>query len=131
MRKLFFTLPLFAFLVGCSICPPPERDYYKEGIALSKLSAAVESTVRYKNPPKELSNEDLLELSTQHDPSLRKPFEHYLVKILSENRHAILLVCLDEETAILEDAGCTKELDKHHWKESAPCQFSLDSNICN
>ena len=97
--------------------------------ALTKLSASVESTVRYKNPPENMTDNELLLLSTKHDPSLLEPFSDYTVKAIGENRHAIVLICLkNNNKAILEDAGCSKELDLHHWKEKEmpECSFTLN-----
>lgn len=105
------------------------------GSALTKLSSTVESTVRYKNPPVGISDSDLLILSTQHDPRILEPFSDYTIRVLNQDRHAVVLVCNKEgKSALLEDAGCSPELDKHLWKEqpSVPCQFSLSTSIiCN
>jgi hypothetical protein len=48
---------------------------YIKASALTKLSAAVESTVRYKNPPTGLDDRELLALSTRHDPALLDNFK--------------------------------------------------------
>ena len=101
--------------------------------ALTKLTIAVEATVRYDNPDQNMSDEELLEFSTKHDVSLREPFHEYKVKILRQNRHAIVLVCTkDGAKALLEDVGCTAEMVYNRWmpKELPPCTFTLSSDEC-
>jgi len=104
------------------------------GSALTKLSAAVESTVRYKNPPTNINDAELLALATKHDPTLLKPFANYTVRVLRQNRHAIILICTgDGKNALMEDAGCTSKLDEHLWEihSAKSCEFTLTvSKVC-
>ncbi len=105
-----------------------DEQMLRLGSALTKLSAAVENSVRYKNPPPDLSDAELLALATQHDPALLDPFRDYAVRVLRQDRHAIVLVCTqDRQRGLLEDAGCTGKLDKQSWKENPPqpCEFGL------
>lgn len=98
------------------------------GSALTKLSASAESTERYKGPPKNISDAEFLALATRHDPTLLQPFSGYAVRVLRQERHAVVLVCTGDGTqALLEDAGCTAKLDRHAWKSSpaGPCEFSV------
>ena len=126
----FLLILLISFsLFGC----PGKRAIDPEqmmvlGSALTKLSAATESAVRYKNPPEDLNDWDLIVFATQHDASLRAPFEDYAVRVKKENRHAILLVCSkDRQQALLEDSNCTAKLDKHLWEGEPvkPCEFTV------
>ncbi|PKP60086.1 hypothetical protein CVT91_05610 [Candidatus Atribacteria bacterium HGW-Atribacteria-1] len=106
---------------------------YITASALTKLSASVESTVRYKNPPDNIPDEDLLKLATEHDPSLMAPFSGYTVKVLREDRHAVVLVCSEDGAlGLLEDVGCTAAMDKHLWQvEGSDCSFTLSpSSAC-
>jgi hypothetical protein len=115
-------------------CVAEFNDYQKKMFsltsALTKLSAAVEKTLKYNNPDQNLSDKELLELSTKHDESLLEPFHEYKVKILRENKHAILLVC--DVRALFEDLGCTKDVDRLPWmpKQASPCTFTLTSKEC-
>ena len=104
------------------------KDMYIKASALTKLSAAVESTVRYKNPPSNLTDEQLLELATLHDPILLENFKGHKVRVLREGRHSIVLVCdTSGDRALLEDAGCTGRMDRAHWTgKSEPCELSID-----
>ncbi len=122
-----------SFLMGCTSNlgrPDPEEMYIKSS-ALTKLSAAVESTVRYKNPSPELSEMELLRLATQHDPVLLENFRGYKVKVRREARHSIVLVCdASGKQALLEDAGCTGPMDNQRWMgKSQPCEFSIDLGV--
>lgn len=106
---------------------------YSQASALTKLSAAVESTVRYKNPPSELGESELLVLATRHDPVLLENFKNYKVRVLRKARHSVVLVCDASGTrALLEDAGCTGPMDRERWKDKPePCEFSIDTEkIC-
>lgn len=97
---------------------------------LTKLSAVVESTVRYKNPPADLDEQGLLILSTQHDSQLLENFSGLKVRALSKERHSVVLICTaDGLRGLLEDAACTPALDRHHWKDSPnqPCEFTVET----
>lgn len=120
-----------SFLTGCTSSQknPDNEEMYVKASALTKLSAAVESTVRYKNPPAELGESELLTLATRHDPILLENFSGYKVRVLSQDRHSVVLVCDASGTrALLEDAGCTGPMDRERWKgKQEPCEFSIDT----
>jgi hypothetical protein len=100
------------------------------GAALIPVAAAVESTVRYKNPRPELSDAELLALATGHAPDLLQPFARYLVRVKREAGHAVVLVCARKSNvALLEDAGCTARTDRHAWRANpaAPCEFTVQA----
>lgn len=123
-------LIMVVLLAGCGLVRPDNSENMQVlASSLTKLSAAVESTVRYKNPPPTLSDRELLELSVRLDPGLLTPFDAYRVRVLSENRHAVVLVCTpDGKTGLLEDAGCNEKFDKPLWREEppVPCVFTLN-----
>lgn len=122
---------VLSFLTGCTSSQkkPDNEEMYVKASALTKLSAAVESTVRYKNPPPELGESELLTLATRHDPILLENFSGYKVRVLSQDRHSVVLVCNASGTrALLEDAGCTGPMDRERWKgKHEPCEFSVDT----
>lgn len=135
-RKYIFSLiSVILIIYGCAAKSNVNQEkMFTLASALTKLSSSVEATVRYENPDKNLSDEELLEFSTKHDSSLRASFSDYKVKILNENRHAIVLLCTQDGTkALLEDVACTGEMDRHHWQvnEGKPCAFTLSTSICN
>lgn len=96
--------------------------------ATTKLSAAVESTCRYKQPPAGTRDAALIARATAHDPTLVRPFVDFVVKARCEERHGLVLVCsANGEKALLEDSGCTGAFDRHAWREesAAPCEYRL------
>jgi hypothetical protein len=106
-----------------------ERDMNFAASALTKLSAAVDATVRFNKSSENLADAELLRLSASDDPSLLTPFEHYSLRVLRSGRRSVVLVCEpDGGKALLEDAGCTPKLDRHHWQSVpvAACDFTLD-----
>lgn len=117
-------------LAGCTSLPrsSDSEEMYMKASALTKLSAAVESTVRYKNPPLELNDSELLILATRHDPVLMQNFKDYKVRILRQERHSVVLVCdASGRRALLEDAGCSGRMDRERWRgQPEPCEFSVD-----
>lgn len=124
---------IFIFLLtGCAIVGHTDNseEMYIKASALTKLSSAVEGTVRYESLPDTLSDQDLLKLSTEDDPSLLEPFNGYVLKVNREFNHAIVLVCNSDGTqGLLEDAGCTAAMDSHLWQKTASCAFTLQSDV--
>ena len=130
MKRILFLVLIVT--VGLSACAHASKnEMYELASALLKVTAATESAVRYKDAPSELRDYELLQFATKHDPSLVAPLKGYTIKATSvatdKGRRAILLVCNKKGTqALLEDAGCSARLDTHRWKQSAPCEFSLN-----
>ncbi len=136
MKK--FSIGLILVLLLATAAPAGLLDMFRKdkvdaktmntlGSSLTKLSAAVESTVRYKNPPKNISDQELLTLSTKHDPGLLDAFKNYKVRVLQQDRHAVVLVCDKKgKRGLLEDAGCTGRMENQLWKDSkCPCKFTI------
>jgi hypothetical protein len=129
---------LAVFVAGCAGLPTEEQAREEEMLivasALTKVAAAAEASVRYGNPPENLSDEEFLGFATAHDPGLLEPFSRYRLKALRKDRHVVILLCdADGVTALIEDAGCTGVSDRHHWKivPSATCSFTLEpSALC-
>ena len=128
--RIYAVLAIF-LLAGCASSSNrvDSGEMYVRASALTKLSAAVESAVRYKNPPLELGEPELLVFATRHDPVLLENFKGYKVRVLRRERHSVVLVCDATGTrALLEDAGCTGPMDQERWKEQPqPCEFSIDT----
>ena len=126
---------VLSLVAGCA--PTPKRPYSEEmfikASALTKLAAAVESTVRYKNPPPGLDEKELLMRATQHDPALLQNFKGYKVRVLRQDKHSVVLVCdVSGQRALLEDAGCSGRMDRHRWMNKQLCEFSVDiREVCD
>ena len=129
-NRALVTLPVLLFLAGCLHCPPQDSANTMSPLAdaLTKLSSKVEAVVRYGNPPENATSLDLLTLAAQRDPELLALFDGYEVRVLSQERHASLLVCTkDGKIGLLEDLGCSAMLDRNLWREQTemPCAFTL------
>ena len=127
------TVVVVVSLAACAV-PPTERQLNYLGSALTKVSAAVDATVRYASPTERLPEDQLLQLSTAHDPDLLKPFQGMTVRVLRTGVDSAVLVCQkDAGAALLEDAGCTARLDSQRWNSGGAkrCEFTLDlKTIC-
>ena len=120
---------------GCTVSRAAEAEkMYILGSALTKLSASIEATVRYGDPPEAISDQDLLVLSTKHDPGLLEPFSDFFLRVSREDAHAVVLVCdKDGKIGLLEDAGCSSEMDRYLWNEDPkkPCEFTVKAkDVC-
>lgn len=134
LKRIVLLASLSTILVtGCATAGPSvdSESMYVTASALTKLTASVESTVRYKNPPDDIADEELLRLATEHDPSLLAPFSGYVIRVLREDRHAAVLVCSEDgSSGLLEDIGCTAAMDKHLWQiEGSGCMFTTSPAI--
>lgn len=132
--SIIATLAVF-LMAGCASGPDriDAEEMYVKASALTKLSAAVESTVRYKNPPSGLGEQELLVFATRHDPALLENFKGYKVRVLRRERHSVVLICdAHGARALLEDAGCTGPMDRARWKERLEsCEFSINlASVC-
>ncbi len=117
---------------GAALHTADSDKMYVLGSALTKLSASVESMVRYKNPPEGISDSEFLTLSTKHDPGLMEPFADYKVRIARQDGHVIVLVCDKAgKTGLLEDAGnvVPKWTGTSGRRRDSPktCQFTLNA----
>jgi hypothetical protein len=123
---------IFLLISGCVLSPEQAQadDMYVKAAELRKLSAAVESTVRFKDPSPMLTDEELLKLATTHNSALLTSFAGFKLRMDRRDRHAVVLVCSPSgDKALLEDAACTGPLDVHHWqsKKPMPCEFTIQA----
>ncbi|WP_323660357.1 hypothetical protein [Pectobacterium versatile] len=131
----YITLASVLLLAGCCSASSANQQetMYPLSSALTKLSASVEAETRYGNPGSATDNA-LLVAATAHDPALLSPFNHYQMKAKSVEGHSLILVCsADGRQALLEDAGCTAKMDKHHWQEKTNpgCNYTIDmAQVC-
>lgn len=97
---------------------------------LTKLSAPVHTTVRYKNPASELADRPLLEAAVAHNPRLLSALDGYVLKARQdEAKNSSVLLCdAKGEIAYVEDAGCTSKLDEliFNTHPNHPCDYVLD-----
>lgn len=115
------------FLLAACASAQSEGDMNYLGSALTKLSAAVDATVRYDRPAEDVDEAALLQMSVAQDPSLLQPFNGMTVRIRRDGQASAVLVCeASQGKALLEDTGCTARMDSHRWRDDSACQFTLD-----
>lgn len=126
-RRLFAAAGLL-LLAGCM----PEFHRKESNLmplasSLTKLTAAVESTVAFKkNAPAGARDQELVRTATAHDASLAQPFTKHLIRAEARGGHALVLLCSKDGTkALFEDVGCTAKVDKHLWETPSPCEFTI------
>ncbi len=128
------TAALILCLLAACATRPTEQEMNYLASALTKVSAAVDVTVRYRRPADGLPEAELLRFSTVHDASLMKPFADLTVRVLRDGNDSAVLVCDPQAgKALLEDAGCTAKLDQHRWKSDVTdrCEFTIDiKQVC-
>lgn len=134
--KLIVTALVSALLYSCAAAgqPPDDELLLIKASALTKVAAAVDSAIRYKDAPMGVEAE-LLRLATEHDPELLAPFQGLKLRVRRSGANSSVLVCSADETrGLIEDAGCTARSDEHLWRRqpSAECRFHLDLDaVCN
>lgn len=120
------TAATVACLLTACAAAQGEREMNYLGSALTKLSAAVDATIKYDKPALDLDDARLLQMSVAHDPSLLQPFERLTVRIHRQGEASAVLVCeANHGKALLEDAGCTASMDSHRWQTESVCEFTL------
>lgn len=132
-RQCIVVASLALCLVACA-SQPSEREMNYLASALTKVSAAVDATARYRRAADGLADAQLLQTATEHDPSLMKPFEGLTVRVLRDGRDSAVLACkAGNGGSLLEDAGCTAKMDVHRWSQAVNdrCEFTLDvKKVC-
>ena len=134
MKKYMFFFITSMVLASTCIAQSYQERFFALAQPLTKLTAAIEKTLRDKHVDQNLSDEALVKLATEHNSSLIKPFRDFQIKLSREKNYVILLVCTkDGAGALFEDASCTTEMDYNRWmpKQLFPCTFTLSSDICN
>ena len=135
--KPILTALIAALLYSCAAAGQPQDDeaLLIKASALTKVAAAVDSAIRYKDAPVGVPESELLRLATEHDPELLTPFQELKVRVRRSGMNSSVLVCTTDETrGLIEDAGCTARSDEHLWRRQPPteCRFHLDLDaVCN
>jgi hypothetical protein len=129
MRNTLILFLLSFSILSCAHATEDEK-MLQLGSALTKLSLAVEDFIHFEDVPADMTDTDILSRATDHDPRLLTPFNDVKLRVKSDMKHAIILVCTKDETqALLEDAGCSAPLDAHLWESPSPlaCEFTLSA----
>jgi hypothetical protein len=129
---IIFSILLVGCCAWCTKQDTTEEAMFIKASALTKLSTAVEVTINIEEPDKSVSDQEILRISTEDDPSLLEPFKNNVIKINREFGHAVILVCSEDgKQGLLEDAGCTAKMDEYLWNKVNACAFTiLSSSVC-
>lgn len=132
LRTSTFLITFIFILSGCAFAGKSPREVKELGPPLLRLTSAVQGVAERPGVygfADGGSGEDCLRLGIEDDPSLRDPFNSFVVKVKCENKNALVLIC-DGNTVLFEDAGCTKEIDYPKGDESArACDFHIDPAV--
>lgn len=99
---------------------------------LKDISAAVDGTLKFSSETYTDPQKLLLD-ALRNDKAKLEVFKDYQLKVVIQEKNAVLLLC-EEETLLIEDAGCTAKSDLQHWQsdENLICKVTLKSNkACN
>lgn len=95
---------------------------------MTRLAAAAEAA-RYGGVDAGVSDDALIAFATQSNPALLKFFDGYVLRARFTEGHAGVMLCTaDRSRALLEDLGCTGELERNFAEKNqlVPCEFTLD-----
>ncbi|MDN3485710.1 hypothetical protein CWB58_04450 [Pseudoalteromonas sp. S201] len=131
--KYIFLIITIILSVGCSSSANAHDPEKMADLAsqLKDISAAVDGTLKFSSETYTDPQKLLLD-ALRNDKAKLEVFKDYQLKIVIQEKNAVLLLC-EEETLLIEDAGCTAKSDLQHWKydENQICEITLQSNqIC-
>ncbi|MFZ5584794.1 MAG: hypothetical protein ACOZHQ_02580 [Thermodesulfobacteriota bacterium] len=123
---LFTFLSICLVVSGCAAPSTNQDKYYILAHDVTQTTNQLAGCIRFDNPPTHLSDQELIAFCTRRNPRPAQALNRYAVKVVHDNKDAIVLVCSpDGANALIEDASCTEEIDRNHWKQPSPCQFTL------
>lgn len=124
---------LLVSLLGCNsfASDTDPEAIYDLASRMKHVATSVDGLVKFGDG-KTLSKEELLLAAVKNDPTKLEFLDGYTTNIKVEGNNTAILLCKDE-TAVIEDTGCTAESDVHHWKADQPvaCSFTLNlDQVC-
>lgn len=136
LNIVFLSAVAFVFASCLHAAQPDQEQLLGLADTLTKLSAPVHTTVRYKNPASDLADRALLEAAVMHNPRLLSALDGFVLKARQdEAKNSSVLLCDEKgEIAYVEDAGCTSKLDELilNTHPNHPCDYVLDlTAICS
>ncbi len=128
MKHLLFII-VSMLIVGCSASNPyNDEKMYDLASQFKDLSQTVDGAIKFGEVAIETGQQALERVSIEQ-PDKVAPFAEYVIKVELQGDNAVLLLC-DDNTALIEDAGCNAVLDKVYWQVLNPnsCVITLDSH---
>ncbi|WP_394227913.1 hypothetical protein [Pseudoalteromonas spongiae] len=129
-------LILIMGMLFCIACANKQNEYEPERMAdlasqLKDIAAALDGTLKFSDTHY-TEGQQLLQDTINDDTNRLAPFNQYQLHVIIDKNNAALLLC-DNNTLLIEDAGCTAQSDVQHWRQpNNECKATLAlSQICN
>lgn len=100
---------------------------YDMASKLKDISLGVQGHTKYSDTS-EFNESDLLLKAVNNDLSKLEIFGEYKLRVRVDGKRSSVLLC-DDDTALIEDTGCTPEVDLHHWNSDASIQCDFIINL--
>jgi len=131
--KYIFLIITVILSVGCASSANAHDPEKMADLAsqLKDISAAVDGTLKFSSETYTDPQKLLLD-ALRNDKAKLEVFKDYQLKVVIQEQNAVLLLC-EEETLLIEDAGCTAKSDIQHWQteEIKACEASLKTEtVC-
>lgn len=128
----YITLIIIIILsVGCTSLTNTHEPEEMADLAsqLKDIAAAVDGTLKFSSDPL-TDPKKLLITAIKGDKKRLDPFKNYQLKVITQDKNAVLLLC-DQEVLLIEDAGCTAKSDLQHWQQSKvrACEVTIKTNL--
>ncbi|WP_020678084.1 hypothetical protein [Geopsychrobacter electrodiphilus] len=133
LRVTSIFVAILLFFSGCAYSGGVASKEF--GPAMLRLSSAVQGVAErpedYGFTPGG-TGEECIHLAVEDDPGLLTPFEGYILKAKCESLQAVVLLCDSQgRNVLMEDAGCTAQLDSRAEGILRACSFSLETTqVC-
>lgn len=129
IKSLIALLLVPALLVGCANHRTAEKmedlsSYFKD------LATAIDGHIKFGDGSS-MTNEQLITTALQGNPAWQTALEGYDIKLIVEGKNSMIMLC-QENIALIEDTGCTENIDKKHWtSNNNHCEFTLNlTELC-
>jgi hypothetical protein len=130
-RIQFVVLALF-LVFACTARTDDTEKLVQLGNSLGRVTGAVQDALMQGRIYQGLSNEDILRIATDYDPTLLAPFDkdEYVLLVQLGERYASVLLCTakNPRRGIMEDTACKGGPDRPLLEEQAnpPCEHVVD-----
>lgn len=130
-------IALFLFLVGAtSACATDYSDTEMQPLAATAfdLARAVRRyAASYPDKAKILSDRELVQQATAHDPSLMAPYNEKGLIVRGLPSGIVLVCSSDGVRGLFEDAACSARIDSERWSDPVSrCTFEVDlETVCD
>ena len=129
-------LILIIGMLFCIACANKPNEYEPEKMAdlasqLKDIAAALDGTLKFSDTHY-TEGQQLLQDAIDNDTNRLVPFNQFQIHVIIDKNNAALLLC-DNNTLLIEDAGCTAQSDAQHWRQpKKECKATLAlSQVCN